>query len=158
MKNFLHLYFLMIRSQLLTQELADIAFYFNYYDKELSQNILVVDEIIKAYQKNENVLISRDDEIRRILSYLADNIEYITDIWFWSYTSFLKFVIDITDNKEDLYDMLGKYQERHYLVILQNTSEKRPKWMIFWLFCTCVSLSMSHHTVRNNRRILSQIE
>lgn len=119
---------------ILTNDLHDIALYFRRYDRELSDIVLWLDMVVQSYNRWENIFITHGDTIEEILVYMQNNRDYLSRVWFASYQYLVDTVIWALDYKDDIYDLFGKNWERNYLVILQNTAEKRPNWWFFWSF------------------------
>lgn len=116
------------------ENLQDIAFYFRTIDEDVSKMILNVDDIVKSYSSGDNVLVSKREKILDVLQYIKINSNYLTNLWFKKYESFLSLLSDFQANRDEISKLLWEKWEFNYLVILQNTNEKRPNGWFFWSF------------------------
>lgn len=114
--------------------LQEIAFYFRNFDRNVSNMLLTVDDISTAYQKGENVFVTKEKEVEASLLYIRKNKDYLKKLWFIQYDLLLDFVSQARTYKKEIVDLLWKNQPYNYIVILQNTNEKRPNWWFFWSF------------------------
>jgi len=103
-----------------------MAFDFRAIDKDLSHFLLNLDDIIQAYNKGENIFVTKEKEINLCLDYIENNKEYLKKMGFSNYDKLINFLSDLRVYQKELFDLLGKNQSFNYLVILQNTNEKRP--------------------------------
>lgn len=116
------------------EDLNQIAFYTRTFDKELSQFLTTLDDIIQNYLHWENVFIEKKIEIDTCRAYIENNREYLKKIWFSNYEKIINFISDMRPHQDELFDLLGKDEAFNYLVILQNTNEKRPNGWFFGSF------------------------
>ncbi len=116
------------------EDLQQIAIYFMPIDKQVSHFLVNLDHIIQWYLKGENILISKEQQIEDIRSYIQKNKNYLKKLWFSWYEKIIDFMADLRKYKSEFFDLLGKEKTYNYLVILQNTNEKRPNWGFFWSF------------------------
>lgn len=128
------------------QDLHDIALYFQYYDSDIRDFFLMADNIVKAYDKWENIFVTKEKEINDSLEFIKENKEYLIDLWFENYESLLSMAIDLIDNKEEIFELLWKNGEKNYMILLQNTAEKRPNW---WFFGSFAFVSVEHWFVKD---------
>jgi len=110
------------------------AFYFRNFDKELSNTILTLNDIVQDYTKGKNILKTKSQSIEDVRIYAKKNKEYLKKLWFSNYENFILFLSNLRTHKPELFELLGQEQEFNYLVILQNTNEKRPNGGFFWSF------------------------
>lgn len=116
------------------EDLQTVAFYFWSIDEDISKMFLNIDDIVKSYMSGDNVLISKKSEIQETLDYIYDNKFYLSSIWLDNYDSFMSLLSDLKDDWWEVSELLWEKWEYNYLVILQNTNEKRPNWWFFWSF------------------------
>jgi len=116
------------------ESLQEIAFYFRNFDRELSQTILKFDDILKDQTNKKNILVTKEKEIKEIRNYIKKNKQYISKLWFSNYENIISFVGKLREFQDEIFNLLGKTQEFNYLIILQNTNEKRPNWWFFGSF------------------------
>lgn len=109
-----------------TQDLGQIAFYSWTFNKELSHFLIVLDKIVQSYTAGENIFITKEKEIDFCRDYIQKNKEYLKKVGFSNYDELINLFADLKIYEKELFDLLGKNQSFNYLVILQNTNEKRP--------------------------------
>ena len=108
------------------ENLGQIAFDFWIFDKNLSKFLMTLDDIIKSYNQGDNIFITKEKEINFCRDYIEKNKEYLKKVGFSNYDKLINFLSDLRVYQKELFDLLGKNQSFNYLVILQNTNEKRP--------------------------------
>ncbi len=111
---------------LFTRELSQISAYFMPVDRTLAQKILILDQVVQSYLSGENVLQSKTAQIDDLWLYFIQNKEYLAKVGFENYVPMMDFLAQLYNYKEEVYQLLGKDQPFHYLVLLQNGNEKRP--------------------------------
>lgn len=116
------------------EDLNQIAFYTRTFDKELSQFLTTLDDIIQSYTQWENIFIEKEKEIDECRAYIENNREYLKKVWFSNYEKLINFISDMRTYQGELFELLGKNDTFNYLVILQNTNEKRPNGWFFGSF------------------------
>lgn len=125
------------------EDLGQIAFYSWAFDKDLSNFLLTLDNIIKSYDKGENIFITKEKEINFCRDYIEENKEYLKKVWFANYDKLINFFSDLRGYQKEFFELLGKNQSFNYLVILQNTNEKRPNGGFFGSFAF-IKVSQGH--------------
>jgi hypothetical protein len=108
------------------EDLGQIAFYFRTFDKDLSHFLITLEDIIQSYDKGENIFITKEKEINFCWDYVEQNKEYLKKVGFSNYDKLINFFSDLRIYQKEFFELLGKDQSFNYLVILQNTNEKRP--------------------------------
>jgi hypothetical protein len=103
-----------------------MAFSFWPIDKNVSQFLLTIDDLMKSYMSGDNIFQTKAKQIDECMTYIQKNKEYLKKIGFGNYEPIMNLVSDLQKHKEELYNLLGKNESQNYLVILQNTNEKRP--------------------------------
>ncbi len=103
-----------------------MAFSFRPIDKNVSTFLLTVQDIMKSYMSGDNILQTKQKEIDYCLSYVQKNKEYLKKIGFANYDQLMNLMADLQKHEKEVFDLLGKDTPQNYLVILENTDEKRP--------------------------------
>lgn len=116
------------------EDLGQIAFYSRTFDKNLSHFLLTLDDIIQWYDKGENIFITKEKEINLCRDYIQKNKDYLKKVWFSNYDKLINLFSDLNIYQKEFFELLGKNQSFNYLVILQNTNEKRPNGWFFGSF------------------------
>jgi len=88
--------------------------------------LITLDDVVQSYSKGENIFMTKEKEINTCWEYIEKNKEYLKKIGFSNYDKLINFLSDLRVYKTELFELLGKKQSFNYLVILQNTNEKRP--------------------------------
>lgn len=116
------------------EDLQQIAVYFLPIDRNVSTFLVTLDRIIQWYLKWENILITQEQQIEETREYMKKNKSYLKKMWFAWYEKIIDFISDLRKYKSEFFDLMWKNKPYNYLVILQNTNEKRPNWGFFWSF------------------------
>lgn len=132
--NITNLLFWKNKIDVFKEDLWKVAMYFWSIDEKVSNMLLTSDVIIKSYLSGDNVLVTKKQEIQDLLSYVDQNKYYLSNLWFESYDWFISLLSDLNENWDEVSTLLGEKWEFNYLVILQNTNEKRPNWWFFGSF------------------------
>ncbi len=132
--NFTRIVFSNDKVDILKNDLQSIAFYFYNFDRNLSNVISSFDNVLQDYLSWDNVFYTKKHEINNIFDYVKKHKEYVKKLWFSNYTQLIDFFIDLQKYQDEVFELLWKDKEYNYLIILQNTNEKRPNWGFFWSF------------------------
>lgn len=116
------------------EDLQQVAFYFRNIDEDVSKLLLDIDDIAQSYNKWENILKTKEIKILNTLKYIKKSKNHLKDLWFQKYDKLITLLWWFENNREEISNLLWKNGENNYLVILQNTNEKRPNWWFFWSF------------------------
>lgn len=116
------------------EDLWQIAFYTWTFDKELSHFLVTLDDVVQWYMKGENIFSTKQKEIDECREYIEENKEYLKKVGFSNYDKLINLLSDLRKYQSEFFELLGKNQSFNYLVILQNTNEKRPNGGFFWSF------------------------
>lgn len=116
------------------ENLNQLAFSFRPIDQDVSKFLLKIDDLMKSYMSGDNILVTKEKEIDDCLTYIQQNKEYLKKLGFGNYEAVMNLVSDLQKHKDELFNLLGKKEAQNYLVILQNTNEKRPNGWFFWSF------------------------
>ena len=108
------------------EDLGQIAFYFRTFDKDLSNFLITLDDIIQSYNKGDNIFVTKEKGINFCRDYIEQNKEYLKKVGFSNYDKLINFFSDLKTYQKEFFELLGQNQPFNYLVILQNTNEKRP--------------------------------
>ena len=126
-----------------TKDLQTLSIYFLPIDKEVSHKLSTLDKIVQSYVKWENIFETKKSEIEEIWYYIINNQNYLSSLWFQRYESLMKFLSDLYDHRDEVYDLLWENHTYNYLIPLQNGNEKRPNGWFFGSFAF-VTLSGWH--------------
>lgn len=125
------------------EDLGQIAFYFRTIDKDISHFLITLDDIIQSYNKGDNIFVTKEKEINACREYIEENKEYLKKVGFSNYDKLINFFSDLKNYQKEFFELLGKNQPFNYLVILQNSNEKRPNGWFFWSFAF-VTINQGH--------------
>ena len=125
------------------EDLGQIAFYFRTIDKDISHFLITLDDIIQSYNKGDNIFVTKEKEINACREYIEENKEYLKKVGFSNYDKLINFFSDLKSYQKEFFELLGKNQPFNYLVILQNSNEKRPNGWFFWSFAF-VTINQGH--------------
>ena len=128
------------------EDLGRIAFYFLPINKELSKFLTTFDWLVKEYLAGENIFKTKPDEINYCWDYIKANKSKLKTLWFSNYEWLFDLASDLWAYKAELFDLLGKDKTYNYLVILQNTNEKRPNG---WFFGSFAFISIQWWHIKN---------
>lgn len=93
--------------------------------------MITLDDIIKSYDKGDNVFITKEKEINLCRDYIELHKDYLKKVGFANYDKLINFFSDIRIYQKEMFELLGQKKSFNYLVILQNTNEKRPNGGFF---------------------------
>ncbi|MCF7835054.1 DUF4012 domain-containing protein [Candidatus Gracilibacteria bacterium] len=116
------------------EDLNQISFYFWNFDRSVSEFLLDLDEVVQDYVEGDNVMITREKEIDEIWLYVKKHRDYLGKLGFSNYNYLMDFVAKAWNYKQEIFTLLGKDQPFNYLVLLENTNEKRPNGGFFGSF------------------------
>ena len=116
------------------ENLNQVAFSFRPIDKNVSQFLLMIDDIMKSYMSGDNILKTKAKEIDSCLTYIQQNKEYLKKLGFGNYDAVMNLISDVQKHRDELFNLLWAEESQNYLVVLQNTNEKRPNGGFFWSF------------------------
>jgi hypothetical protein len=119
--------------EILQDNIQDIAIYMYNINEDFSKFLFSLDLLIKEFNIWNNIFDHIWD-IEYILNYFQKNWNDLYKYWFFEYKDFLNFFSWLVDYKDELYDLLWKEEQQNYIIVLQNTNEKRPNWGFFGSF------------------------
>jgi hypothetical protein len=117
-----------------SRDMSQLANYFLPVDRELSQKLLILDNIIQDYLNDENVLQTKSSEIEELRTYVVHRRDYLSQLGFKNYDAVMDFLAEAYQYREEIFLLLGKDQPFNYLILLQNGNEKRPNGGFFGSF------------------------
>jgi hypothetical protein len=130
---------------LFKKDLTQIATYFLPVDREVSKNLLTLNDLLQSYLQGENILQTKTEEIEQLRRYITEQRHYLSSLGFENYDDLMDNLAQAYDYREEIYMLLGKNQPFHYLVLLQNGNEKRPNGGFFGSFAF-ITLEGGHLT------------
>lgn len=126
-----------------TKDLQTLSAYFLPIDKEVSHQLYTLDTIVQSYTKWENIFKTKKSEIEEVRYYIINNQNYLSSLWFQRYESLMKFLSNLYDHRNEVYELMWENESFNYIIPLQNGNEKRPNGWFFWSFAF-VTLSWWH--------------
>ena len=104
------------------------------YDSNLSQTIFSLQNIYNGY-KNEwswssNFIAKYDADA----SIIIDNLPKIKSYIPANYQNIYQKLLELTNYKLDIYNMIGQWSPKTYLIALMNTNEIRPNGGFWWSY------------------------
>ena len=126
-----------------TKDLQTLSAYFLPIDKEVSHELYTLDSIVKSYMKWENIFKTKKSEIEEVRYYIINNQNYLSSLGFQRYESLMKFLSDLYDYRDEVYELMWENETFNYIIPLQNGNEKRPNGGFFGSFAF-VTLSGGH--------------
>lgn len=133
--NVSRLVFAESKTDLFENNLEDLAFYFMGVDQKTANLLMSIDAVKHSYDKEEDHFL-RDNKgnIQYILQYLSNHPEQLKQLGLHDYAGIIDLVSDISQYNSDIFSLLGEEREQRYLVVLQNSAEKRPNGGFFGSF------------------------
>lgn len=104
-----------------------------WFDKHLAQTLFSATRLGNAVLHKHELLPAYEQELQNISTYIASGGSVLTKSLFQK-IPFFPLLQEVASFQEDIVSLLGKEQEQTYLLILQNSSEKRPNGGFFWSF------------------------
>ncbi|MDR0860922.1 MAG: hypothetical protein LBO09_08375 [Candidatus Peribacteria bacterium] len=89
-----------------TKDLTQIATYFLPVDREVSEKLLTLDDIIQSYLQGDNVLQTKTDEIEELWLYITEKKDYLSKLGFKNYDAFMNFIAEAYENRNEIYTLL----------------------------------------------------
>lgn len=114
--------------------ITQVALYFNAIDPDISNALLEIDDILKAYENWENILETKKGNIINVVNYILENKSYLETLGFSEYTKLFDLLEWSKEYQEEIMKLLWEEQEYNYLFVLQNTNESRPNGGFFGSF------------------------
>ena len=100
--------------------------YLSPIDRNLSYFISELDSVVQDYRAGNNIFVTKKKEVDFLVEYLRTHGAYIKQMGFDSYAPFIDFLTKLTKYKQEIFDDLGQNGVKNYLIILQNSAERRP--------------------------------
>lgn len=114
------------KKDIINNKLSIVADYINIYNSQTASFVNNLNTLIQAYNKRENIFESQKTTIDTLRSQMTNEDEKILLKDNTKYKKLFEFVDDLSPHKEELFSYLGAQVSKSYLIILQNSSEKRP--------------------------------
>ena len=121
------------KKDLFQNKLWTVATYLRVYDTDTANVVKDIDTITKSYANNENVFSTQKEAINRVRSQIVSQTETLLKNN-TQYSRLAYFLEDIYPYKDEIMLYMGENIPKSYLVILQNSSERRPNGWFFWSF------------------------
>lgn len=123
------------KTDLFQNNLEDLAFYFMGRDQDTAQLLMSIDSVKRNYDKGEaNFIRDNKGNMQYILQYLSNHPEQLKQLGLHSYSGIIDVISDLSKYNDDIFSLLGETEEQRYLVVLQNSAEKRPNGGFFGSF------------------------
>ena len=106
--------------------LSEIAQYVSIYNPESSKIIARMDQLIQLGLSGDDILNTHTSQIESLWDDIIKEQEVLSTVGDKKYSKILTFIKDLRPSSKEVFRAIGKDQPAHYLVILQNSSEKRP--------------------------------
>lgn len=133
------------KKDLITNDLGTLATYISIYNKETSAFVQDINTIIQAYLNNENIFDEQNQTLQRIRDTVTSQEDKILLQNNQKYKKIFNFLTDIKPHKEEIFNYMGANVPKSYLIILQNSSEKRPNG---WFFGSFAYIRVLHGKIR----------
>lgn len=114
--------------------LAEIAQYVSVYNPESSKIIARTDQLIQAWLSWDDVLNTHTSQIELLWDDIIAQQHNLSTLWWGKYGKLIQLITDLRPTSQEILTALGKDKAQYYLVILQNSSERRPNGWFFWSF------------------------
>lgn len=121
------------KKDLFQNRLWTVANYLRVYDKDTANAVRDIDTIIKAYTNKENVFATQKEAINRVRAQIVTQTESLLRNN-EQFSRLAYFIEDTYPYKDELMLYMGENIPKSYLVILQNSSERRPNGGFFGSF------------------------
>jgi hypothetical protein len=122
------------KQDIITKDLWTIANYISIYNKETANFVLDINTLVQSYINNDNIFEQEKGTLQRVRDTITDKREKLLLQDNKKYRQLFAFLSDINPYKNELFTYMGANVSKSYLVILQNTSERRPNGWFFWSF------------------------
>lgn len=122
------------KTDIITKDLWTLANYISIYNKETSNLVADINIIIQSYLNNENIFEQQASTLERVRTTITTQWDKILLKDNKKYKQLSSFLSDIQPYKEEIFTYAWANVPKSYLIILQNTSEKRPNGGFFWSF------------------------
>lgn len=133
---------------ILKDNLKDMAILVFPTDKKMSQSLLSLRSIIQSHEQWKNIFQSNEADMYYLIKYFQSKLNDIEslesviqkftgkeyNLWLTKYRPFLETFWQTLFYKDDLFSLLWKTWPQKYMIVLQNTWEKRPNWWFFGSF------------------------
>ncbi|MDR0369564.1 MAG: hypothetical protein LBH96_03475 [Candidatus Peribacteria bacterium] len=87
-------------------DLTQIATYFWPVDRQVSQKLLLLNDLLKSYAQGENIFKEKSESVDELRKYITNNKQYLANLGFQNYESLIKFLADAYQYREEIYMLL----------------------------------------------------
>ena len=122
------------KQDIITKDLWTLANYISIYNAETANLVSDINTIVQSYINNENIFEQQGDTLQRVRDTITDKWDKLLLKENVKYKQLFSFLSDINQYKNEIFTYMGANVSKNYLVILQNSSEKRPNGGFFWSF------------------------
>lgn len=122
------------KEDILTKDLGALANYISIYNKETATLVTDINTIIQSYINNENIFEQQASTLERIRNTITKQWDKILLKDNQKYKQLSSFLSDIQPYQQEIFTYAWANVSKSYLIILQNSSEKRPNGGFFWSF------------------------
>lgn len=133
------------KKDIITNDLWTLANYISIYNKETSLFVKDINNIIHSYINNENIFDEQNKTLQRVRDTLTSQEDKILLQNNKKHQQLFNFLKDLQPHKEEIFNYLGANVPKSYLIILQNSSEKRPNG---WFFGSFAYIRVLHWKIR----------
>ena len=112
--------------QLISTDLQDIKSYTNVVDTRIGQVIDRLGKMYQSYRAGINMFTHHEDDIMFVITMLQTHYHQLIKYIPQTYQYLVERLYQLSFSYDEIRRYLGAEQPQHYLVILQNTAEKRP--------------------------------
>lgn len=122
------------KKDIINNKLSIVADYISIYNTQTANLVNNLNTIIQSYNRNENIFETQKSTIDKLRTQITDQDDKILLKDNIKYKRLFEFIDDISPRKEELLNYLWANVSKSYLIILQNSSEKRPNGGFFGSF------------------------
>lgn len=143
--NTLHSFLFGDKKLLFTTQLSTVANYISIYNKPTAALVQSIDNVVQGYLNDENVFDTQAQSIDTIWDIVTSTEDEILLRDNQRLQWVFNFIEDLAPYKDELLLYLWKNTAKNYLVLLQNSSEKRPNG---WFFGSFAYVRILHGRIR----------
>ncbi len=105
-----------------------------WVDKELGQFLVNAKTIQQAISKSEPLFPTYRVQLQQMLAFIHEGGAYLDKNTLGEYYDLRRLLQGFSQHEDDIFSLLGEQREQTYLIILQNTAERRPNGGFFGSF------------------------
>jgi hypothetical protein len=126
--------FLGDKKEIITNDFWMLANYISIYNKETALLVNDLNTIIQWYINNQNIFYEQNETLNRIRETIISEWDKLLLEENEKYKQLFLFIKALYPYKDEIFTYMWANVSKSYLIILQNTSEKRPNGWFFWSF------------------------